>query len=204
MPLQNRVTPFGEILALPDRGTLTGNRGGRLHDESRRLGRSRWTSRRWIACELVYKDWWRPVMGPGYTELFFLDEVTALAAGHRPCFFCRRAEAERFAAAFAAGQGGGAAWSADAMDEKLHGERLEGRAKRVHALLAEQLPDGAVFAAGGSASAILGGARLAWTPAGWRRAGARPTGLVDVLTPPAMLGALRNGYQPRWHPSATD
>ena len=106
MPLQNRVDPFGAILAMPERGTLMGNRGGRIHDASQRIGGRRWTSRRWIACELVYKGWHRPVMGEGYTELFFLDEVTALAAGHRPCFFCRRRDARSFAPHFAAALGG--------------------------------------------------------------------------------------------------
>ena len=198
MPLQNRVTPFGAILALPERGTLMGNRGGRIHDADKRLSGRPWTSRRWIACELVYKDWWRPVMGKGYTELFFMDEVTALAAGHRPCYFCRRAEAKAFAAAFAKGQGGGLL-DADAMDVILHAERLDGRAKRTHRREARDLPDGAVYAAADQAFALRDGQRLRWAASGWQPAGPRRGGSVEVLTPPSILAALRAGYQPRWH-----
>jgi len=100
MPLQNRVSPFGELVASHARGTLMGNRGGRLHNDKRRLARRRWTSRQWICCKLDFNNRHRKVWGRGYTELFFLDEVTAFAAGHRPCFECRRKEAERFATLF--------------------------------------------------------------------------------------------------------
>ena len=123
MPLQNRVDPWGELHAVAARGTMMGNRGGRIHDEHRSLGARRWTSRRWICCELAFKGWWRPVMGRGYTELFFLDEVTALAAGHRPCFECRRAEAKAFAAAFSAGQG---ASSPSAQTQWMNGSTATG------------------------------------------------------------------------------
>ena len=101
MPLPNRVDPFGELFAAPARGTLMGNRGGRIHDDRRQLGARRWASKQWICCRLDFKDRHRTVWGDGYTELFFLDEVTAFAAGHRPCFECRRKDAERFAALFA-------------------------------------------------------------------------------------------------------
>src|SRR6185295_16764435 len=100
MPLQNRVSPFGELVVSHARGTLMGNRGGRLHDDKRRLTRRRWVSRQWICCVLEFKGRRRNVWGRYYTELFFLDEVTALAAGHRPCFECRRKDAERFALLF--------------------------------------------------------------------------------------------------------
>jgi len=93
MPLQNRVDPFGELFADRSRGLFLGNRGGRLHDDDRALGRRRWASRQWICCRLEFKDRHRKVWGKSYTELFFLDEVTALAAGHRPCFECRRNDA---------------------------------------------------------------------------------------------------------------
>ncbi len=96
MPLQNRVTPFGELAVTPARGTLMGNRGGRIHSDSRTLGRRRWASRQWICCVLKFKNRQRDVWGRYYTELFFLDEVTAFAAGHRPCFECRRKDAEQF------------------------------------------------------------------------------------------------------------
>jgi hypothetical protein len=107
MPLQNRVTPFGEIVAHPARGMVMGNRGI-LHDSGRRLHPTRrWTHKTWICCLCEFKGRHRAVMTPGrYTELFFLDEATALAAGHRPCFECRRADANQFAAAWAHGNGG--------------------------------------------------------------------------------------------------
>ena len=95
-PLQNRVDPFGKICAIPARGALMGNRGGRLHTPEQRVVRS-WVSRRWITCRLTFRDRRRHVMGDSYTELFFMDEATALAAGHRPCFECRRADAKAFA-----------------------------------------------------------------------------------------------------------
>jgi hypothetical protein len=101
MPVQNRIDPFGKLVATPARGTLMGNRGGRLHDANSKLGTRRWASKQWICCELEFKNRHRDVWGDSYTELFFLDEVTAFAAGHRPCFECRRKDAERFAALFA-------------------------------------------------------------------------------------------------------
>src|SRR6478609_2298786 len=97
MPLPSRVDPFGNLFATAARGTLMGNRGGRLHDSHRTLTKRRWTSRAWICCRLDFNDRHRAVWGDSYTELFFLDEVTAFAAGHRPCFECRRKDAERFA-----------------------------------------------------------------------------------------------------------
>src|SRR6476646_8354138 len=131
MPLQNRVTPFGELIASPARGTLLGNRGGRIHDDERKLTARRWTSKQWICCQLDFNNRHRKVWGDGYTELFFLDEVTALAAGHRPCFECRRADAKAFAEKWAEAWGGGIPYAPE-MDEVLHAERLTGREKRTH------------------------------------------------------------------------
>ena len=142
MPLQNRVTPFGELIATPARGTLLGNRGGRIHDDERKLTARRWTSKQWICCQLDFNNRHRKVWGDGYTELFFLDEVTALAAGHRPCFECRRKDAERFAALFS---GKAKRASAPAMDKILHAERLAGKAKRTHRRAIDTLPDGAMI-----------------------------------------------------------
>src|SRR5262249_48070514 len=106
MPLQNRVTPEGDIIATPHRGLMMGNRGGVVHLPDPTPGTRRWASRQWIACVLQFKGRQREVMQPnGYTELFFLDEATALAAGHRPCFECRRGEAEHFAELWAMTQG---------------------------------------------------------------------------------------------------
>jgi hypothetical protein len=97
MPLQNRVTPFGDLIDAPARGTLFGNRGGRFHTDAQRLTARRWVSRRWICCVLDFKNPHRNVWGRFYNELFFLDEPTALAAGHRRCFECRRKDAQAFA-----------------------------------------------------------------------------------------------------------
>ena len=203
MPLQNRVTPFGEIIATPERGLFTGNRGI-IHDPACRtlLGR-RWTSRAWLICRCDFKGRRRTVMGPGgWTELFFLDEATALAAGHRPCFECRRAEADAFRAAWARARGE-APPRAAGMDRVLHGERLDGRRKRLAPLSApvRQLPDGAMVAAGADAWLVLGGRTLRWSPGGYTAAEAPPAALL--LTPPSTLGALAAGYRPVLHPSAS-
>ena len=162
MPLQNRVNPFGELTAVSARGLFMGNRGGRIHDDNRHLAPRRWTSRQWICCKLEFKNRHRNVWGDGYTELFFLDEVTALAAGHRPCFECRRQEAEHFATLFA---GNAKRVSAPVMDKILHGERLDGKAKRTRRGNFDALPDGAVIVTDGQAFAMRGGQLLRWTPA---------------------------------------
>src|SRR3954454_22650117 len=142
MPLQNRVTAFGEIVALPERGTLMGNRGGRIHEAGKRLGSRRFPSRRWISCELVYGNWHREVMGEGYTELFFLDEVTALAAGHRPCFFCRRRDAAAFLAGYRSASRRRGARTPD-LDAELHRQRFAagGRPQMLAAGDCAELPD---------------------------------------------------------------
>jgi hypothetical protein len=202
MPLQNRVSPFGELLAVPARGTLFGNRGGRFHTDAKTLTARRWTSRRWICCVLEFKGRHHDVWGRRYTALFFLDEPTALAAGHRPCFECRRKDAEAFAERWRAARRLDARPSADEMDVVLHDERLCGRAKRLHRLAIDALPDGAVIALDGAPFAVRGDALLHWTPHGYDARKARPRGLtVDVLTPPAIVAALAAGYRPRWHPS---
>jgi hypothetical protein len=203
MPLQNRVNPFGELIATPARGTLFGNRGGRFHTDARTLTARRWASRQWICCVLEFKDRQRDVWGRFYTELFFLDEPTALAAGHRPCFECRRKEAEAFAEAWRQARRLATRPYAPAMDEVLHRERLHGRAKRTHRRNIDTLPDGAFVAFDGTAFAVKGNMLLRWTPHRYDRRIKRPRGVtVDVLTPPAILAVLQAGYQPRWHPSA--
>ncbi len=203
-PLQNRVTPFGDIIADPARGALMGNRGGRIHDPATRtLTPRRWASRQWICCLTLFGERRRAVMGPGYTELFFLDEVTALAAGHRPCFECRRDAARAFAAALAAGRGEGRRPAGD-IDRLLHAERLEGRGKRIHQAALATLPDGAMIAVDGEAFAVSGDRLLAWTPAGYGRVVARPSaGTAAVLTPASAVAALSAGYRPLWHETAT-
>jgi hypothetical protein len=177
-----------------------GNRGGRLHRDDRTLATRRWASRQWICCKLDFNDRHRDVWGDSYSELFFLDEVTAFAAGHRPCFECRRKDAERFAALFS-GQKRRA--QAGAMDELLHRERLDGKAKRTHRRGIDDLPSGAMIVIDGEAFAMRHECLLRWTPSGYARARSRPRGLsVEVLTPPAIVGVLAAGYQPLWHSSA--
>jgi len=132
MPLQNRVTPFGELIVTPARGTLMGNRGGRMHADHKTLGSRRWASRQWICCVLAFKGRHRQVWGEGSTELFFLDEVTALAAGHRPCFECRREDAERFAALFPVHSR--VSWNSESQSQRSQsvalGPRLRGDERR--------------------------------------------------------------------------
>ena len=200
MTLPNRVSPLGELFATPARGTLMGNRGGRIHTDDKRLTTRRWASRQWICCVLDFKNRQRDVWGRYYTELFFLDEVTGFAAGHRPCFECRRKDAERFARLFANGE---ARASAPAMDDILHAERLEGRAKRTHRAGIDTLPDGAMIVVDGEPFALRGKRMLHWTPNGYHAPRPRPRGIeVDVLTPPSTVAVLVRGYQPQWHPSA--
>ena len=201
MPLQNRVTPFGDLIVTPARGTLMGNRGGKFHTDERNLTDRRWASRQWICCVLDFKGRQRDVWGRYYTELFFLDEVTALAAGHRPCFECRRHDAERFAALFSGKR--------RARPRRRDGQRAARRApgrqsdKRLHRRPIDGLPDGAIIARDGAPYAVRGNRLLPWTPAGYTPPIARPRAIdVDVLTPPAMLAVLAAGYAPRWHPSA--
>jgi hypothetical protein len=203
MPLQNRVDPFGELFAKPARGTFMGNRGGRFHTVARTLTARRWASGQWICCVLAFKGRRRDVWGRFYTELFFLDEPTALAAGHRPCFECRRKDAENFAEYWRIAHRLRGRPRAAVMDQVLHRERLQGRAKRRHRRSVDGLPDGAFIALDGEAFTVRGDALLRWTPQGYTARVPRPRGgTVDVLTPPAILGVLAAGYQPHWHPSA--
>ena len=201
MALQNRVDPFGRLVATPARGTMFGNRGGRFHRDDRTLGTRRWASRQWICCVLQFKGRRHEVWGRGYTDLFFLDEVTALAAGHRPCFECRRADAKAFARKWAEGNGGAVPRAPD-MDVVLQRERLDGRKQRTHAMNAQELPDGAFIAIDDAAFVLRGQLMLRWTPSGYGAAKPLPRGSVTVLTPPSIAAVLRAGYQPQWHPSA--
>ena len=176
-----------------------GNRGGRLHRPDRMLGPRRWASQQWICCRLQFNHRQRQVWGDSYSELFFLDEPTALAAGHRPCFECRRQDAEAFAGCFATS---GKVRAAD-MDNILHAERLDGKTKRRHRLNSDALPDGAFIVVDDDALAVRGNRLLPWTPSGYTTFRARPRAvMVDVLTPPSMVAALSGGYRPLWHSSA--
>lgn len=207
MPRQNRVTPFGEIVAISDRGTFMGNRGV-LHDAEGRIMR-KWQVKRWLVCVLEFRGRKRTVMTPNrYTELFFLDEATALAAGHRPCAECRHARFLAFRAAWnAAHPQDGSPPSADAIDRRLHAERLTSeRAKRTYTAALDELPDGAFVTLGNEqqqAYLLWKGRLLAWSPSGYaaRRMPSKNR-RVRVLTPPASVGAIRSGYIPAVHPSA--
>jgi hypothetical protein len=204
MPLQNRVTPTGDIVADPHRGIFTGNRGI-IHDPATKtLLKKRWSSPAWITCVCEFRGWRRKVMGGrSWTELFFLDEATALAAGHRPCFFCRRDDANRFRAAWQQGNGV-ADVRAKEIDVVLHRERLERGKKRLRPLpvpIAE-LPDGAMVQVGAESFLILRGRALLWSMAGYRTA---DTVIKDamLLTPPSTLRTISAGYRPVLHGSAS-
>jgi hypothetical protein len=202
MPLQNRVTPSGDIIATPHRGLFTGNRGI-IHDPATKTLTRRWAGKAWLTCVCEFRGRRREVMGGrSWTELFFLDEATALAAGHRPCFYCRRDDANRFRAAWEQGNRVSGILAPD-IDAVLHRERLDGRAKRLHAMPApvERLPDGAMVAVDGESYLIARGHALLWSPAGYREAPRALTGVM-LLTPPSTLRALRAGYRPLLHPSA--
>jgi hypothetical protein len=206
VPLQNRVTPLGEVIADPARGLVYGNRGC-LHGANGRI-RRRYDGKRWIACRLEFRGRQRgPQQQPGrFTELFFLDEATAFAAGHRPCALCRREDYDRF----------GAIWrelhpgkiGADAIDAQLHAERVEHatRGQRRHRAELDQLPDGAFVVGCGRPWLVLGAELLRWTPAGYGARRPRPAGEHALLaTPPSLVAVLRAGWEPLvplFHPSA--
>jgi hypothetical protein len=203
-PRQNRVTPLGDLIATPERGLVFGNRGC-LHDARGGI-RRRWAVRRWIACRLEFRGRRREVWHPGhYTGLFFLDEATAWAAGHRPCAECRHPDWRRF----------GDCWAAvvdpdrraDAIDARLHAERLDPGtgAARTHLGPVAGLPDGVFLLDQGRPHVVRGDRLLRWTPAGYRDPRPRPGGRLPVITPPALVDVLRAGWSselPWLHPSA--
>jgi hypothetical protein len=197
-PRQNRVLPTGEVIACRARGAWMGNRGC-LHDTAGKLVR-RWTTRNWLICRLEFRGRRRTVMAPGrYTELFFLDEATALAAGHRPCFECRREDFQRFTAAWASGHGT-ARPDAGEMDRSLHRERrLSGAPRAAPLCFAADLPDGAIVEWPGRAGAWLlrSGAIWRWNPAGYHAPEAEARQAVLPITPTSTLAAIRAGYQPQ-------
>jgi hypothetical protein len=202
-PLQNRVTPSGDIVSTPQRGLFTGNRGI-IHDPATKtLLNRRWSSKAWIICVCEFRGRRRDVMGTrSWTELFFLDEATALAAGHRPCFYCRRADANAFRAAWERGNGTRSA-RAPEIDTVLHRERLDGRDKRLHALRMplEKLPDGAMVQAAGESYLIVRGQPRQWSFEGYRKVGVMLEA-AKLITPPSTIGALRAGYGVVLHESA--
>jgi hypothetical protein len=202
VPRRNRVTPFGDIIATDARGLLFGNRGV-LHDKDGRLVRA-WQVQRWIACRLEFKGRRRPLRRPGrFTELFFLDEATALAAGHRPCAECRREDFVRFRQAWMDTHAGGQP-RVDEIDRVLHAERITGAgAKRLHAARLSDLPDGSMVGEGDHSWIVLGGDLLAWSPFGYGDRRIMPgSATVHSLTPPSVIKVIRAGYEPGVHPTA--
>ena len=205
MPLQNRVTPFGEIVAITQRGMFMGNRGI-IHDPATRtLLERRWTNKAWIICRCEFRGVRRRVMSRrSWTELFFLDEATALAAGHRPCFYCRREAALQF----------GRAWArahrlkdvrAPEIDACLHEQRLQNGAQRVHPLhcTPADLPDGAMVVLSGRAYVMAGGLGFRWSEAGYDPP--RTLRAADgLLTPPSTVSTLQAGYRCTLHPCVSD
>jgi len=209
MPLQNRVTPSGEIVAHPGRGLLMGNRGC-LHGQGRTLGVSRWRSKLWICCLLDFKGVQRDPMPPGrWTALFFLDEATALAAGHRPCGYCRRGDFLAFGEAWRAARHlPRRPWAAE-MDTTLHRERTDrSRHKLSYLAPAAALPDGVMIRDGGEPGLLIAGRVRPWSfdgygaPAPPGPSPAGTAGQVEVLTPPSIVAAITAGYRPLVHASA--
>jgi hypothetical protein len=206
MPLQNRVTPLGELIATPERGLVYANRGC-IHDRHGVI-RDRYPTKRWIACRLEWGGRRRhPLMGPGkFTELFFLDEATALAAGHRPCGECRHRDYERLTAMWADLHPG--RHGADAIDEQLDGERRDPGTKRrrLHEADLDGLPDGTFVLLENHPHVVLGRELLRWSPAGYTTRSKRPAGgHATVLTPPSLVALLatdRTPLVPFLHPSA--
>jgi hypothetical protein len=208
MPLQNRVDPFGDIFRSPARGTFMGNRGGALHNDNREIVRS-FKSRRWITCVLEFRGRYRRVMSPRrYTELFFLDEAVAFAAGHRPCAECRRERFNAFKKAWqrANQRDQNSPPSADEMDAELHKMRVrERRTKRTYETALDSLPNGCFVQIEGRAYLVWDDALLLWTPEGYASRIGKPKDLTaTVLTPRPIVECFRIGYAPEIHKSAAN
>ena len=201
MAAQNRVTPFGDIVAIDQRGLFLGNRGS-IHRD-RTIVRP-WQGRRWITCALRYKDWVAPQWAPGrWTALFFWDEAVALAAGHRPCSLCRRADFVHWLDAWE--RAFGERPQVAPMDRRLHEERVDGRAKRRHPLAWSDLPTGAFAVVDDQPMLVLDDRLVPWSAAGYGAPVARPRrGQALALTPPSTQAVIRHGYRPVFHPDAGD
>jgi hypothetical protein len=194
------VTPFGQIVAIDQRGLFMGNRGC-LHRTPRVIARP-WQVRRWITCALEHKGWVAPRWEPRrWTPLFFWDEAVALAAGHRPCALCRRADFDAWLDAWQAAFGDRP--RVDPLDRRLHAERLDGREQRRHRQAWADLPAGAFVAVDDSAALVLADRLVPWSVPGYGAPVDRPgRGDASVLTPRSTVDVLRHGYRPTLHPSA--
>ena len=201
MSLQNRVTPSGEIIATPERGMFTGNRGI-IHDPATKTLTRRWAGNAWLTCVCEFRGRRRVVMGGrSWTELFFLDEATAFAAGHRPCFYCRRDDANRFRSCWEKGNRV-KDLHAPEIDAVLHRERFAS-GKKLHRLPMPiaKLPDGTMLQAGGDSFLVVQGRALKWSPAGYTKA-ERELNDPRLLTPPSTVRAFAAGFRSALHPSA--
>jgi hypothetical protein len=201
LPLQNRVTPFGEITAQPWRGALMGNRGI-LHDDDLNLGAARWQHKNWVCCVTEFRGRHRapmPLSGSPtrYTALFFWDEACSLAAGHRPCAECRNGDWRRFKAAWAvAGLPG---WTAAEIDRVLHAARVTRTRRQVtHEAELATLPDGVFLTLDAEDAPLMKwqGRLWHWSSEGYSDAGARPVSMARVLTPAPTVAVIRAGYAP--------
>ena len=210
MTKQNRVTPFGDIVAVPARGLFMGNRGI-LHNEKQEVERP-FRLKAWIICKLDFKGRRRAIMSPGrYTELFFLDEATALAAGHRPCYECQRDRSLAFRAAWVAGNPQHVDIpnpKISVIDNILHAERMtkswfiKDRRKKTYDAAIDALPNGTFIAQNETPLLVWNDSLYPWTPAGYGSPQTRPeSGSVTVLTPPSTVAALTHGYVPILHPT---
>jgi hypothetical protein len=204
-PRQNRVDPWGELVADPARGAWMGNRGC-LHDDQGRIRRHH-QGIRWIICRLEFRGRQRALMQPGqYTELFFLDEATGFAAGHRPCAECRAADFRAFAAAWAAGHCVEArSLRAPLIDAALDRARFAHRRKVTYTERLAALPDGVMVAGveGETPCLVRQGRLWRWSFAGYLPSTARPE-RVEVLTPQPIVAVLAAGYPVQMHPSSED
>lgn len=181
-----------------------GNRGC-LHDANRTLSGPRWTTTAWLACQLAFGGRRRELMRPGYyTELFFLDEVTALAAGHRPCAECRRAAFRQFIGCWAAGnRSASVRASAAELDRAIHAQRVNRRhGKITYSAAFADLPDGVMFKANDSTLLKWRGVARRWSFEGYGPLVPLGSDIVTVLTPRPIADALQAGYQPEVHRSA--
>ncbi len=211
-PLQNRVDPFGQIHAVSERGTMFGNRGGCMHTDAQELKGRPWTNQRWICCVLEFKGRKRELMQPRrYTELFFLDEATAFAAGHRPCMECRRADAKRFIAAWSAAHlpPGQPLKTIDHIDEIAHRERIDTKTRQqvTSRVQLSTLPDGVLLTVDDAPEEplLLWRGRLhKWSFGGYRDSRrVRGEQAVRLLTPPSFAISFSAGYEPSVHPSVS-
>ncbi len=199
--LQNRVDPLGNLIRTPARGAWMGNRG-LLHNDKQTIVRP-FKLLAWITCQLEWKGWHRPIMAPGqYTELFFFDEATAFAAGHRPCFECRREDATRFKTAWIAGNpayGFHAKTPIGQIDAIMHEERMDKQMqKRIHEVPTDQLSDGTFVIIDNNPWLVKGRHLHLWTPFGYEQERAMPSAAtIAVLTPPSIINAFRAGYRPQ-------